>query len=115
MRVESGELETAILRHLASLPVHARTGEGTVLVKVALHDSSERVDEVRGGLFLSMPYQGADEEWLRKLMAFVRDEFEGTEGLRVVVGNDEELSAFDDAEAGMRLLNLFASITITAR
>ena len=113
MRVETGELEAAILRHLTSMPVDARTGQGTVLVKVAVHEASEDADEVQGGLFLSVPYLGADKEWMTKLMGFVRDEFEGTERLHVVVGNDEEFSAFDDAEAGMRLLNLLSSITIT--
>ncbi len=116
MRVEPAELEAAIHRHLVSMPAAAQTGLGTLYVKVALEnggDASE--DEVRGGLFLSMPYTGADKEWLTKLMAHVREGFDGTEALRVEVGDDEEVSAFDDAEAGKRLLNLLSTLTITPR
>jgi len=96
------------------MPASARSGEGTVYVKVALPDNAGG-DEVHGGLFLSMPYVDGDKDWLSKLMAHVRERFDGTDDLHVVVGSDEEVSAFDDAEAGTRLLNLFSPLTINPR
>lgn len=115
MRVEPAELEAAIHRHLMAMPAAARSGQGTVYVKVALENAASDADEAHGGLFLSMPYTGADKDWLRALMAHVREGFDGTETLNVVVGADEEVSAFDDAEAGTRLFNLLSSLTITPR
>ena len=96
------------------MPAAARTPEGTVHVKVAL-DAGVTGDEVRGGLFLSMPYLTADKEWVTNLMAYVRESFDGTDTLRVVAGQDEEVSAFHDAEAGTRLFNLLSSLWITPR
>lgn len=114
MRVEVAELEAAILRYITSMPLAAHTGEGMLYVKVALPDEPEN-NEVEGGLFLSMPYAKANRGWLTQVMAYVREGFDGTETLRVVVGSDEEVSAFDDVEAGTRLLNLLSSLTITPR
>jgi hypothetical protein len=117
MRVEPAELEALIHRHLVSMPAAAQAGLGTLFVKVALEngDDESRDAEIHGGLFLSMPYISADKESLRKLMAHLRDSFVGTETMHVAVGEDEEVSAFDDAEAGTRLLNLLSSLTITPR
>lgn len=115
MGVESSEIEAAIHHCLASLPAMTSWPGGKLYIKVALEDHAEDAAKVDGGLFLSMPYASADKAWLQSLMAGLRERFDGTEQRRVAIGEDEEVSAFDDAEAGTRLLNLLSSLSITPR
>ena len=75
------ELERAILQYLGSQPP-SEGREGTLYVKVT---ELERVthppdsDQLRGGLFLSVPFVGADRTKLDQALARVRKGFKRDE------------------------------------
>lgn len=84
-------------------------------VKIELQPAQTDEEDFGGGLFLSMPLLGADRVWLEKVMAYVRDGFNGDEQFRVSVGKDVECFSCPDDEAGTVLLNLLSSLEITPR
>jgi hypothetical protein len=78
------ELEQAILRYLGSQPP-GEGREGTLHVKVTeLERVTDPPDSIqfRGGLFLSVPFVGADRTKLDQALARVRKGFKRDEILR---------------------------------
>lgn len=111
------ELEQAILQYLGSeLPSGRR--EGTLLVKVT---RLERVthppdsNQFQGGLFLSMPFVGADRTKLDQALARVRQGFKRDEILsdwHVEMVEEKPYSHRDDEIGGVALLTLPAVLTL---
>ena len=111
------ELEQAILRFLRSeLPSGGR--EGTLSVKVT---ELERVthppdsNQFQGGLFLSVPFVGADRTKLDQALARVRQGFKRDEILsdwHVEMVEEKAYSHRDDEIGGVALLTLPAVLTL---
>jgi hypothetical protein len=111
------ELEQAILQYLGS---ELRSGrrEGTLFVKVT---ELERVthppdsNQFQGGLFLSVPFVGADRTKLDQALARVRQGFKRDEILsdwHVEMVEEKAYSHRDDAIGGVALLTLPAVLTL---
>lgn len=111
------ELEQAILKYLGSQsPSEGR--EGTLYVKVT---ELERVthppasNQFRGGLFLSVPFVGADRTRLDQALARVRKGFKHDEilpGWHVEMVEEKAYSHRDDELSSMALLTLPAVLTL---
>jgi hypothetical protein len=117
---DHSELEQAILQYLGSQPPGAGRG-GTLHVKVT---ELERVtdppdsSQLRGGLFLSVPFVGADRTKLDQALARVRKGFKRDEILRgwhVELIEEKPYSHRDDELDGMALLTLPAVLTLEPR
>jgi hypothetical protein len=111
------ELEQAILQYLDSQP----PSEGTPYVKVT---ELERVThppdsgQFRGGLFLSVPFVGADRTKLDRALARVRKGFKRDEilpGWHVEMVEEKAYSHRDDELGSMALLTLPAVLTLEPR
>lgn len=111
------ELEQAILQHLGSQPP-SEGREGTLYVKVT---ELERVthppdsNQFRGGLFLSVPFVGADRTRLDQALARARKGFKRDEilpGWHVEMVEQKAYSHRDDEVGGMALLTLPAVLTL---
>ena len=114
---EHTELEQAILRYLGSQPP-SEAREGTLYVKVT---ELERVthppdsNQFRGGLFLSLPFVGADRTKLDQALARVRKGFKRDEilpGWHVEMVEEKAYSHRDDELGSMALLTLPAVLTL---
>ena len=114
------ELEQAILQYLGSQPP-SEGREGTLHVKVT---ELERVtdppdsSQLRGGLFLSVPFVGADRTKLDQALARVRKGFKRDEILRgwhVELVEEKPYSHRDDEPGSMALLTLPAVLTLEPR
>lgn len=111
------ELEQAILQYLGSQsPSEGR--EGTLYVKVT---ELERVvhppdsSQFRGGLFLSVPFVGADRTKLDQALARVRKGFKRDEilsGWHVEMVDEKAYSHRDDELGSTALLTLPAILTL---
>jgi hypothetical protein len=116
-RPDHTELEQAILQYLGSeLPSGLR--EGTLFVKVT---ELERVthppdsNQFQGGLFLSVPFVGADRTKLDQALARVRQGFQRDEILsdwHVEMVEEKAYSHRDDEIGGVALLTLPAVLTL---
>jgi hypothetical protein len=115
MALDQRALEAAIYRYVGQMPTAEIPAERKFYVKVALQPAATDTEDLSGGLFLSMPFLGADRDWLAAAMAYIRDGFNGDEHFHVSVGEDAEYSSFRDEEVGTVLLNLLSSIRITPR
>jgi hypothetical protein len=111
------ELEQAILPYL-SLQLPSEGREGSMYVKVT---ELERVthppdsNQFRGGLFLSVPFVGADRTKLDQALARVRKGFKRDEilpGWHVEMVEQKAYSHRDDELGGMALLTLPAVLTL---
>jgi hypothetical protein len=114
------ELEQAILRYLGLQPP-SEAREGTLHVKVT---ELERVthppdsNQFRGGLFLSVPFVGADRTKLDQALARVRKGFKRDEilsGWHVDMVEEKSYSHRDDELGSMALLTLPAVVTLEPR
>lgn len=114
------ELEQAILQYLGSQPP-GEGREGTLDVKVT---ELERVthppdsNQLRGGLFLSVPFVGADRTKLDQALARVRKGFKRDEILRgwhVELVEEKAYSHRDDELGSVALLTLPAVLTLEPR
>jgi hypothetical protein len=110
------ELEQAILQYLGSELPSGR--EGTLFVKVT---ELERVthppdsNQFQGGLFLSVPFVGADRTKLDQALARVRQGFKRDEILsdwHVEMVEEKAYSHRDDEIGGVALLTLPAVLTL---
>jgi len=108
------ELEQAILQYLSLQPAI----EGTLYVKVT---ELERVThppdskQFRSGLFLSVPFVGADRTRLEQALARVRKGFKRDEilpGWHVEMVEQKAYSHRDDELGSMALLTLPAVLTL---
>jgi hypothetical protein len=114
---DHSELEQAILQYLGSeLPNGLR--EGTLFVKVT---ELERVthppdsNQFQGGLFLSVPFVGADRTKLDQALARVRQGFKRDEILsdwHVEMVEEKAYSHRGDEIGGVALLTLPAVLTL---
>ena len=111
------ELEQAILQYLSLQPA-SEGREGTLYVRVT---ELERVThppdskQFRGGLFLSVPFVGADRTRLEQALARVRKGFKRDEilpGWHVEMVEQKAYSHRDDEVGGMALLTLPAVLTL---
>ena len=111
------ELEQAILQYLSLQPA-SEGREGTLYVKVT---ELERVThppdskQFRAGLFLSVPFVGADRTRLDQALARVRKAFKRDEilpGWHVEMVEQKAYSHRDDEVGGMALLTLPAVLTL---
>ena len=111
------ELEQAILQYLSLQPA-SEGREGTLYVKVT---ELERVThppdskQFRAGLFLSVPFVGADRTKLDQALARVRKGFKRDEilpGWHVEMVEQKAYSHRDDEVGGMALLTLPAVLTL---
>ena len=111
------ELEQAILQYLGAQSP-SETHEGTLYVKVT---ELERVthppdsDRLQGGLFLSVPFVGADRTKLDQALARVRHGFKRDEvlpGWHVEMVEEKAYSHRDDELGSMALLTLPAVLTL---
>ena len=114
------ELEQAILQYLgAQAPSEGR--EGTLHVKVTeLEQVTHPPDsnQFRGGLFLSVPFVGADRTKLDQALARVRKGFKRDEilaGWHVEMVEEKAYSHRDDEQGSMALLTLPAVLTLEPR
>jgi hypothetical protein len=114
---EHAELERAILHYLGFQP----QGEGSVgrlYVKVTelepvTHPSDSK--QLRGGLFLSVPFIAADRTKLDQALARVRKGFKRDEilaGWHVEMVEEKTYTHRDDELGGMALLTLPAVLTL---
>jgi hypothetical protein len=117
---DHSELEQAILQYLGSQPP-SEGREGTLYVKVT---ELERVthppdsSQFRGGLFLSVPFVGADRANLDQALARVRKGFKRDEilpGWHVEMAEEKAYSHRDDELGSMALLTLPAVLTLEPR
>jgi hypothetical protein len=114
------ELEQAILRHLGAQASGERR-EGALSVQVTelepvTHPPDSR--QFRGGLFLSVPFVGADRTKLDQAAASVRKGFKRDEilpGWHVEMVEEKAYSHRDDAPGSVALLTLPAVITLEPR
>jgi hypothetical protein len=114
------EVEQAIRQYLGSQsPSEGR--EGTLYVKVT---ELERVthppesNQFRGGLFLSVPFVGADRTKLDQALARIRKGFKRDEilpGWHLEMVEQEAYSHRDDERGGMALLTRPAVLTLEPR
>ncbi len=111
------ELEQAILQYVGSQPANAGR-EGTLYVKVT---ELERVthppdsNQFRGGLFLSVPFVGADRTRLDQALARVRKGFKRDEilpGWHVEMVEEKTYAHRDEELGSMALLTLPAVLTL---
>ena len=113
---DRAELEAAIYRHLSLQPAHETTE--ALIVKVAeLEPITWPPDskQLRAGLFLSVPFLGADRTKLDQALARVRKGFKRNEilsGSHVEV-SEEKVYSHQDDEAGAVLLTLPVVLTLT--
>jgi hypothetical protein len=116
-RPDHTELEQAILQYLGSEPPSGGR-EGTLSVKVT---ELERVthppdsNQFQGGLFLSVPFVGADRTKLDQALARVRQGFKRDEILtdwHVEIVAEKAYSHRDDEMGGLALLTLPAVLTL---
>ena len=113
---DRAELEAAIYRHFSLHPVRETTE--TVIVKVAeLEPVTWPPDskQLRAGLFLSVPFLGADRTRLDQALARVRRGFKRNEILpewHVALSEEKAYSHRDD-DAGAVLLALPVVLTLT--
>jgi hypothetical protein len=114
---ESTELEQAILQYLGSQPP-SEGHEATLYVKVT---ELERVthppdsNQFRAGLFLSVPFVGADRTKLDQALARVRKGFKRDEilpGWHVQMVEEKAYSHRDDELGSMVLMTLPAVLTL---
>jgi hypothetical protein len=114
------ELEQAILQYLGSHPPSDGRA-GTLYVKVT---ELERVThpphsgQLRGGLFLSVPFVGADRTKLDQALARVRKGFKRDEvlpGWHVEMVEEKAYSHRDDELGSVALLTLPAVLTLEPR
>jgi hypothetical protein len=111
------ELEQAILQYLSLKPANEGR-EGNVYVKVTeLEQVTHPPDskQFQGGLFLSVPFVGADRTKLDQALARVRKGFKRDEILpawHVEMVEQKAYSHRDDELAGMALLTLPAVLTL---
>jgi hypothetical protein len=114
------ELKQAILQYLGSQPP-SEGREGTLYVKVT---ELERVThppdsgQFRGGLFLSVPFVGADRTKLDQALARVRKGFKRDEilpGWHVEMVEEKAYAHRDDELGSMALLTLPAVLTLEPR
>src|SRR5919201_4908379 len=109
---DRAELEAAIYRHLSLQPAHE------IIVKVAeLEPVTWPPDskQLRAGLFLSVPFLGADRTKLDQALARVRKGFKRNEilpGWQVELSEEKVYSHRDD-DAGAVLLTLPVVLTLT--
>jgi hypothetical protein len=117
---DSAELEQAIHQFLGSQP-SSEGRERTLYVKVT---DLERVthppgsNQLRGGLFLSVPFVGADRTKLDQALARVRKGFKRDEilpGWHVEMLEEKAYSHRHDELGGMALLTLPAILTLEPR
>lgn len=113
------DLERAILQYLGSPPSEGR--EGTLHVKVT---ELERVthppdsSQFRGGLFLSVPFVGADRTKLDQALARLRKGFKRDvilPGWHVEMAEEKTYSHREDELGSMALLTLPAILTLEPR
>jgi hypothetical protein len=113
---DRAELEAAIYRHLGLQPAHEMFE--ALIVKVAeLEPATWPSDskQLRAGLFLSLPFLGADRTKLDQALARVRKGFKHNEilpGWQVELSEARVYSHRDD-EAGAVLLTLPVVLTLT--
>jgi hypothetical protein len=113
---DRAELEAAINRHLGLLPPDEMTD--ALIVKVAeLEPVTWPPDskQLRAGLFLSVPFLGADRTKLDQALARVRKGFKRNEilpGWHVEL-SEEKVFPHRDDEAGAVLLTLPVVLTLT--
>ena len=114
---DHSELEQAILQYLGSQP----PSEGNLNVKVT---ELERVThppdsgQFRGGLFLSVPFVGADRTKLDQALARVRKGFKRDEilpGWHVEMVEEKAYSHRDEEVGPMALLTLPVVLTLEPR
>lgn len=114
---DKNELEEAIHRHLNLQPAQERTTEGRLYVKVT---DIEPVNwppdsnQLRAGLFLSVPFLGGDRTKLDQALASLRKGFKRKEilpGWRVEV-SDEKAYSHQDEEVGAALITLPVVLTL---
>jgi len=111
------ELEQAILQYLGSRP----PSEGTLYVKVTeLQRVTHPPDsgQLRGGLFLSVPFVGADRTKLDQALARVRKGFKRDEilpGWHVEMVEEKAYPHRDDELGSMALLTVPAVLTLEPR
>jgi hypothetical protein len=114
------ELEQAILQYLGLQPP-SEGREGILHVKVT---ELERVthppdsSQFRGGVFLSVPFVGADRTKLDQALARVRKGFKRDEilpGWHVEMAEEKAYSHRDDEQGSMALLTLPAVLTLEPR
>jgi hypothetical protein len=111
------ELEQAVREYLSLQPL-GKGHEGTLYVKVT---ELERVthpldsNQFRGGLFLSVPFLGADRTRLDQALARIRKGFKHDEilpGWHIEVAEEKAYSHRDDELGGNALLTLPAVLTL---
>ena len=113
---DRAELEAAICRHLGVQPAHEMPE--ALIVKVAeLEPATWPSDskQLRAGLFLSVPFLGADRTKLDQALARVRKGFKRNAilpGWHVVLSEEKVYPHLDD-EAGAVLLTLPVVLTLT--
>jgi hypothetical protein len=113
---DRAELEAAIYRHLGLRPAHEMTE--ALIVKVAeLEPVTWPPDsrQLRAGLFLSVPFLGADRTKLDQAFARVRKGFKRSEilpGWHVEL-SEETVYSHQDDDAGAVLLTLPVVLTLT--
>jgi len=113
---DRAELEAAIYRHLSLQPAHEMSE--ALIVKVAeLEPATWPSDskQLRAGLFLSVPFLGADRTKLDQALARVRKGFKRNEilpGWQVELSKEKAYSHRGD-EAGAVLLTLPVVLTLT--
>jgi hypothetical protein len=113
---DRGELEAAIYRQLGLQSAHEMTE--TLIVKVSeLEPVTWPPDskQLRAGLFLSLPFLGADRTKLDQALARVRKSFKRREilpGWQVELSEEKAYSHRDD-DAGTVLLTLPVVLTFT--
>ena len=110
------ELESAIYRHLTLQPAHEMPE--ALIVKVAeLEPVTWPSDstQLRAGLFLSVPFLGADRTKLDQALARVRKGFKRKEILPEwhVELSEEKVFSHRDDDAGAVLLTLPVVLTLT--
>jgi hypothetical protein len=114
------ELERAIGAYISSMPLSERHANGRLYIKVDVGEEQfgPKARVYIGVLFLSVPHASAEKEWLRTVMAHVREGFArgaiSISSFRVTLGPDQPFESFHDEEAGLVLLNLPASLTLEA-
>jgi len=112
---DRAELEAAIYRHLSLQPAHETTK--ALIVKVAEPEPitwPPDSKQLRAGLFLSVPFLGADRTKLDQALARVRKGFKRNEilpGWHVEV-SEEKVYSHRDADAGAVLLTLPVVLTL---
>lgn len=115
-------LHEAVSRHIRQMPASEIIGFGTLHVRADLKpvDSPPEADDLTGALFLSMPFLGADRDWMTKVMAYIRDgcasgQIKVGDAYEVQVGEDERIFSHQDDEVGGKLSTLPAPVRVQRR